>query len=73
MAGRGTTGRKVRVDDDLWTAAGDAAARYGTNAGAVMRDALVALVEASALDDALDVEGVEVGVHIDLVPVEVTA
>jgi len=67
MPGRGTTGRKVRVDDELWPAAQDAAAAYGTNAAEVMREALVALVERHHALGPLD--GAEVRVRVDVLPV----
>ena len=37
--------RMVRVEDDLWAAAGEAAAAEGTTRSEVMRAALVELVE----------------------------
>lgn len=76
MAGKGTTGRKVRVDDDLWLDSGAAAAAFGTDTSAVMRDALAALVEAhrsGVVGDIVAPRGVEVVVRVDLVPVEATA
>jgi hypothetical protein len=49
MPGIGTTGRKVRVDPELWDAAEAAAEALGTDRAAVMRAALAALVDAHAV------------------------
>jgi hypothetical protein len=40
--------REVRVEDELWTAAGEAAAREGTTRSEVMREALRELVDRAA-------------------------
>lgn len=42
--------RAVRVEDDLWTAAADAAKAEGTTRAEVMREALRALVERHPAD-----------------------
>jgi hypothetical protein len=44
--------RSIRIDDDLWKAAGEAARRKGTSRNAVIAKALTELVEADALQRA---------------------
>jgi hypothetical protein len=65
MPTRGTTSRKVRIEDELWAEADDACAAFGTDRAAVMRAALLSLVEAHRANPAL---AAEVHVHVDLVP-----
>ena len=47
MSSRGTTHRTIRVDDDLWNAAKEAAAERGDNLSEVIREALRQYVKQS--------------------------
>lgn len=68
-----TPNRNVRIEDELWEAAGNAAKANGENLSVVIRRALISYAQMPARPDLYLVEATYAPKHLDLLPEEARA